>query len=308
MNNSIIARVDRTTHVDVSRLVPAPAFPKSLKIEITSRCNFQCTYCAHKKGMRRTGDMDWDLFLKIISDAVSAGVKEVGLFLLGEPFMNKDLPRMIAHAKRSGIEYVFVTTNGSLCTEENLADCIYAGLDSLKFSINAPRSGYADTHGVSVDVYDRVLETIKWLSEWKVANNSLRPTTCVSSIFVPDHAEDLAKLEAAVKPYVDEFYYLPMYSQAGTVKADSQLVGNTGRLHNGVPAVPCWGLFNSARVTWDGWLTACCFDHSGHFKIADVSKMSLCDAWKSSRFVALRTEHLDYVIEDDVCQACLRRQ
>ena len=29
--------------------------------------------------------------------------------------------------------------------------------------------------------------------------------------------------------------------------------------------VPCWSLFTEARVTHDGHLSACCFDHAGRF-------------------------------------------
>ena len=305
MDKSIIERVDSATHIDSSRLMSPPSFPKSLKIEVTSRCNFNCSYCGVSRKLRKTGDMDWFFYADLIQDAVKLNVKEVGLFLLGEPFLRDDLSSMVKYAKDAGIEYVFITTNGSLCTKTNLESCASAGLDSLKFSINAPRVGYESTHGVQSSTYDYVIEKIKWLYHYKIQNNLTLPRTCVSSIYIQELKEELAGMEADIKPFVDEFYYLPMYSQAGYSSIACKTVGNIGRFENPVPPVPCWGLFNSAKITWDGWLTACCFDHTGHFKIADLNTTSLLDAWNDYKFIELRQEHLDNHINEPVCRTCL---
>ena len=296
---SIIERVDNTTHLTESRKVSQPTFPKSMKIEITSRCNFNCEYCGVKDRLRTMGDMTLQFYHNLIREAVKVGVKEVGLFLLGEPFLRKDLPDLITYAKQQGIEYVFITTNGSLCTKENLKACINAGLDSLKFSINCDKSKYMETHRVKADTYDYVIEQIKWLYHYKLENKLKKPITCVSSIENGD-----TNVEKEISQFVDEFYYLPMYNQAGTNNT-KKFVGNPGRLGNMVDSIPCWGLFNCARVTWDGWLTACCFDHTGHFKIANLHDVSLTEAWNNYKFVNLRKQHLERNINDNICKKCL---
>ncbi len=108
--------------------------------------------------------------------------------------------------------------------------------------------------------------------------------------------------------YVDAFYFLPLYNQAGHIggKEYTKIVGNPGRYENMVEPIPCWALFNAAKITWNGWLTACCFDHDEKFEIADLNKVSLVGAWNDPKFVSMRKEHLDNKFsKDSLCAECL---
>jgi hypothetical protein len=73
-----------------------------------------------------------------------------------------------------------------------------------------------------------------------------------------------------------------------------------------VAPVPCWGLFNSAKVSWNGFLTMCCFDHDQRFDVADLNKTSLLEAWNHPRFVDLRQRHLADDLKGTLCSECLQ--
>jgi len=299
----ITERVDKHTHVPEEKLSPNPPFPDAIKIEITARCNLNCSYCATKKKLRAVGDMDKDFLYRILKQAKEVGVKEIGLFLLGEPFLVKALPEYIRYAKEEvGIEYVFLTSNGVLCTPKRLASVMEAGLDSLKISINAgTRERYKELHGV--DCFDKVMTNLEWLHKHK--SPSLH--TCVSAIFIEQFEEELEQLKQFVLQYVDEFYYLPLYNQAGHTGGQfpTKIIGNPGRYENMVSPIPCWGLFNSAKISWDGWLTACYFDHDSRFEIADLNTFTLLEAWNHPKFVELRKQHLTGDLNDSLCASCL---
>jgi MoaA/NifB/PqqE/SkfB family radical SAM enzyme len=305
-DGSISRRVDRHTHVPRKKFVLYPPFPDAIKIELTARCNYECSYCASKRSLRPIGDIDKNFLYRILKEAKSIGVKEIGMFLLGESFLIEELPEYIRYAKEeAGIEYVFITANGSFCTPRRLIPVIKAGLDSLKFSINAgTRERYKQMHGV--DCFEEVISNIKWLHEYK-KNKLKKPRTCVSSIFINEYEEELKGLRKMISQYVDEFYYLPLYNQAGHIggKEFSKIVGNPGRLENMVPPVPCWALFNAAKITWNGRLTACCFDHDTRFEIADLNKVSLLEAWHHPKFVKLRQQHLTKDLKGSLCAKCL---
>ena len=130
----------------------------------------------------------------------------------------------------------------------------------------------------------------------------------MSSIFIHEYKKELEGLRDMVLGYVDEFYFLPLYNQAGHIggKEYTKIVGNPGRYENMVEPVPCWALFNAAKITWNGWLTACCFDHDEKFEIADLNKVSLIEAWNDSKFVNMRREHLDDDFnKESLCAKCL---
>lgn len=307
MKNTISQRVDAHTHIPKEKLTVSPPFPDAIKIEITSRCNFKCTFCATQDSKRPQGDIDETFLYRILKEAKSIGVKEIGLFLLGEPFLVKKLPEYIHYAKKeAGIEYVFITTNGSLCTPHVMAQVIEAGLDSIKFSINAGvKERYHQLHGV--DMFDKVISHVEWLKNYKIAHGLSLPRTCASSVYMEEHKEELANLKTMLGSMVDEFYFLPLYNQAGHIGGIeyTKIVGNPGRLESMVPPVPCWALFNAAKITWNGWLTACCFDHDERFEIADLNQTSLLEAWNHTKFMDLRQQHLSNIPADSLCSKCL---
>jgi len=293
-------RLDKHAHLSKEKLVPYPPFPETIKIEVTGRCNFKCSYCAASNPLRPRGDMDKNFLYRILREAKSLGVREIGMFMLGESFLVKDLPEYIRYAKKEvGIDYVFITTNGSLCTPERLISVTNAGLDSLKFSINAgTRKRYKEMHGV--DCFDKVISHIKWFHEYKKKHNIKTPKSYASSIFLDKYKEELENLRSMISPYVSEFYYVPLHIGRGEYTA----LGNPSRLNNMVPAIPCWPLFNAGKITWDGWLTACYYDGDRRFDIADLNKISLSEAWHHPKYVKLRKQHLSKDLKNSLCAKC----
>jgi len=305
-----MGRVDAHTHVPKEKFILTPPFPDAIKIELTSYCNYNCSFCASKRNLRPMGNITPDFLYRILREAKSIGVREIGMFLLGESFLVKALPDYIRYAKQEvKMEYVFITTNGFFCTPDRMIPVIEAGLDSIKFSINAgTRERYKEMHGV--DGFDQVIENIKQLSFYLREHNLKKPRTCVSAIYIDQYKEELEDLKRMVLNYVDDFYYLPLYNQAGHVGGGdyTRIVGNPGRLENMAPPIPCWALFNAAKITWKGWLTACCFDHDTAFEIADLNKVSLLEAWDHPKFIEFRKNHLSKkqeLLRDSPCGRCL---
>ena len=137
----ITQRIDAVTKIDDIRIkmggIQLP--PKSVKIELTARCNLLCKYCA--VGMRKKApprDMDFYFFKKITKDMRISGVEEIGLFYLGEPFMNLELLCKAADYVKNklGFPYVFLTSNATLAVPNAVKRVMSAGVDSIKWSVN----------------------------------------------------------------------------------------------------------------------------------------------------------------------------
>ena len=164
----ITSRIDRITMVEDRRsILPAP---KSVKVELSGRCNYRCGYCAlATRAKQPQKDMDPVFFRRIAIEMRDAGVEELGLFYIGESFINPTLlVDCISYAKMiAGFPYVFLTTNGSLATYERVRACMEAGLDSLKFSINAATPEQFETiMGVKGSLFERALDNLQ--DAWKV--------------------------------------------------------------------------------------------------------------------------------------------
>ena len=308
----ITERIDAITGIDEERRAPAPPCPKSVKIELTARCNFQCSFCATAYKLRDKADMDWDFYVKLLADLRRSGVEEIGVFYLGESFILDWLPDAIQAAKDEGFAYVFITTNGSLCTPDVVKACMEAGLDSLKFSLNyADEQQFADIARVKKSFYRVIIENIK--STVAIRDEGGYDCGVYASYinYDGDQGRRMKTVVAELEPLLDQVYALPLYSQADLVSVAENEQGwtikggNPGRFGNMREAVPCWSLFTEARVTHDGHLSACCFDHDGRFHMGDLNEMPFMEAWTSEPFQDLRRAHLTGDVRDTVCSKCV---
>ena len=208
---TITQRIDAITLVTQDRFKEAPPAPKSVKIELTGRCNYRCGFCALRTRKEQPkGDMDFGLFMRMTEQMREAGVEEIGVFYLGESFMAPDLlVKAIRWCKRKlRFPYVFLTTNGSLCTAENLLDVFDAGLDSLKFSVNAATTAqFKEVMAVKPALYEDALQAIKTARQLR---DSCQYECGIYASSIRYDGEQQAAMEALLRervlPYVDEHY------------------------------------------------------------------------------------------------------
>ena len=59
-------RLDKITQIPPERLTETPPPPRSLKIELTPRCNYRCKYCSINSREHKATDMPIDLFRRIV--------------------------------------------------------------------------------------------------------------------------------------------------------------------------------------------------------------------------------------------------
>lgn len=309
---TITDRIDAVTFIEPARARAVAPVPRSVKIELTGRCNFACAFCARDMRLRDQKDMDKGLFRQLVREMRDAGVEELGLFYLGESFMVPWLPEAIAYAKHEcGYPYVFLTTNGSLASPERVRACMEAGLDSLKFSYNyADAEQFSDVAGVKPRYFDAIQNNIR-------AARAIRDEAgygCgLYASYIEYDGEQGERMQKAldhIRPYVDEVYALPLYSQADLVTGEedmrgwSAVAGNRGRAAALRDPLPCWAVFTEGHITWDGKLSACCFDHDGRFHMGDLTVESFTEAWNSPVFQDLRRAHLKGDVRGTVCEGC----
>ncbi len=309
----ITERVDAITEISAPRRCVTPPVPRSVKIELTGRCNFACEYCARSMRLRDQKDMDRALFERLLVEMRELGVEEIGLFYLGESFLLPWLADAVRFAKEKvGFPYVFLTTNGSLATPDRVEECMRAGLDSLKFSLNyADPEQFAKIAGVKASFFQKILDNVKAAAE--VRNRGGYGTGLYASYILYDGEQGnrMRDVVKDVEPYLDEVYALPLYSQAGIVgdrEADAgwtPSAGNRGRADALRDPLPCWALFTEGHITWNGKLSACCFDHDGRFHMGDLTKESFMEAWHSEKFQRLRAAHLERDVSGTVCETCV---
>lgn len=315
----ITERIDAVTLVGKDQRRAVLPAPKSVKIEISPRCNYRCGFCALRtRTAQPREDMDAALFRRITREMRDAGVQEIGVFYLGESFSNPALLRdSIEWCKRDlEFPYVFLTTNGSLCNAENLRAVMAAGLDSLKFSMNcADADQFRAIVDVSPALFARAVEAVR--TAWLVRRAGSFSTGLYASSIRYD-GDQQTKMEAFlardVLPFVDQHYWLPLYSMGSLATQREEALGyrptagNQGRLGALREPLPCWSAFTEGHVRADGGLSLCCFDADGRFCVGDLTRQTFMEAWNSPEFIAVREAHLRRDVSGTVCQECVAYQ
>jgi uncharacterized Fe-S cluster-containing radical SAM superfamily protein len=299
--------------------------PKSVKIELTSRCNLKCKFCAVRTRKDKATDMDFWLFQKITEDMRMSGVEEIGLFYLGESFMNPELLiKSIKWCKDLGFPYLFLTSNATIAKSMDIMKVMEVGLDSLKWSINCyDAEQFHKITGGSDSTFEQAFINIKRAFDGRNMNNHNTALYASSILYEGEQKEKMQKLlDEKVIPFVDQHYWLPLYQMSMYRKKMKQdlgyvpTAGNMGRLDNKTleplrNSLPCWTAFTEGHVRVDGGLSACCFGADDRFDMGLLDGTNFMRQWNSPKFVALREAQLKTLTEgqdalkNTPCEVCV---
>lgn len=140
---------------------------RDLRISVTDRCNFRCTYCMPKEVfgrdfafLHRDELLTFEEIAQLVRHFVANGIEKVRL-TGGEPLLRRDLERLVEQlAAIDGLRDIALTTNGSTLTREKARALRDAGLRRITISLDSlDDATFRRMNDVDFPV-DRVLEAI----------------------------------------------------------------------------------------------------------------------------------------------------
>jgi len=114
---------------------------RTLRVSVTDRCNFRCSYCMPQEDMTwfpRDGILRFEEIERFVRFAVAHGIRRVRL-TGGEPTLRRDLPHLVTMLRATdGLDSLAMTTNGTALPR--LAGPLReAGLDAITISLDTLR-------------------------------------------------------------------------------------------------------------------------------------------------------------------------
>jgi GTP 3',8-cyclase len=117
---------------------------RDLRISVTDRCTFRCTYCMPKEifgrdyvFLARDELLSFEEITRLTRVFVKLGVRKVRL-TGGEPTLRRDFDKLVAMlAEIDGLEDIAMTTNGSLLTLDKAKALKAAGLTRATLSLDS---------------------------------------------------------------------------------------------------------------------------------------------------------------------------
>src|SRR5438552_9513451 len=264
---------------------------KSVRVSVTDKCNFRCTYCMPAEGLEWLGRaeiLSFEEIARLVCVLARLGVDEVRL-TGGEPLVRRDLPLLVEMlAQTEGVRDLSLTTNGILL-DRLAGPLVSAGLRRINVSLDSLNHvRFAEiTRRDALDAVLRGLEeaerhpelnpikvncvAVKGFTETEVpalADLARRKPYVVRFIeFMPldaDEAwrEDDVLTGAEIRAIVEERYgpLLELPAKASSTARRFRFADGTGELGFVNPvSAPFCSSCDRIRLTADGQLRTCLF-------------------------------------------------
>lgn len=298
-------------------------------IEITSICNFACTYCVSSHKTRPKSQMDPGLFSHIARQLTSLTTKPARLHIDGEPTYHPRFVDYVREINSHGLP-VSLATNGSLLKKE------YADLwMSMVISMSTCPEELTERHGkLSFEKY--IANIVNYIANWAETDCAQNITFQIIYYRWTRDAE-YAEYNAQKTAFLAEFigraglrdYCTPLnapdskahrlrkkrgqgilsfrkqpISGGGLFPVRGKLVANPG-----TEVGFCDSPWKRLTIQSDGTVSCCCVDLSGGTAFTDPAEIwrtPLTEIWKRHAGVqALRSGFLAGRVDRDVCKSCL---
>ena len=272
---------------------------KKVSFDICTYCNHKCTFCSNSDPRTikdQTSLVDFRSVMKNVTRYVN--ITELGLSAKGEVLVNKEFEEIVRSSKEDfHIPYVYFSTNGALLTRERAIDIIEAGVDRIKFSINAVnRDVYNSVH--LVDDFDLVIENLKELLKLKKEKYPKLKVTISSVISMQKTLlrDEFKKLIGEDFELIDgisvyAITYTPKFEE---VSSEVQ------------PNKKCYIPFNELYINSDGSLGLCCKDYFDSVNFGSLKDSDYVGIFNSHAFRGVRAMHKKSEFPDGhLCKSCL---
>ena len=274
-------------------------FPKYFLIETVNICNARCIMCPVEISLRKKGYMTDTLFEKILKDIKERNkpIRQVALFLLGEPLLDNKIFNRIKLLKEMNIDNILLSSNASLLTSENILKLIQTGLDQIYISID----GYEKKTYESIKKglhFEKVYANVQNLF---TIRNEVHASLRIRLQFI------LQKENFNEREPWQKFWrqYLGPKDEIKVIKVSnwgSQLDINDFSI--GLLSRPCISPFGTFVIQYDGKVSLCCADFDCKVNMGDLNNQSIVEIWQSEKFKKIRSNFLHGIIDIPLCKKC----
>ncbi|MEZ5320411.1 MAG: radical SAM/SPASM domain-containing protein [Vicinamibacterales bacterium] len=267
----------------------SPGWPDIVQIESTNKCNAKCVFCPRDDMFRPQGVMDMDLYRKVVDECAELGITHVRVHNYGEPFLDRELVEKVAYAKSKGIAEVGMISNGSLISERLARGMIDAGLDAINISVDAAGKEVFEATRLQLK-FDNVIDNIRTLVRLKQELGKTRPKLILSFVRQGNDADEAAFIREW-QGVADKIHITELHNWAGAYDRHADI------------SYPCYRMWLTFTVLWDGRVSLCCADFDGKHILGDLRTSSIREIWNSPAYRAVRRQQLESG-GPEICQSC----
>jgi radical SAM protein with 4Fe4S-binding SPASM domain len=237
-------------------------------------------------------------------------------YYMGEPFVNKEIYRMVRYARDMGL-YVMTCTNGDVVDPESLYE---SGINLVSFQIGGVTQESHSIYRVNSNLA-RVMDNVsRYLEIIRLRGRKTTEHQVELGFIVMRHNEgeidaflEIAKdlgvdrkniISPCVRTIQQGRDFLPQ-SDAYWIY-DRERFEQEGCLlpRRNCPINSCSWLYYSMTIQVDGNVVPCCRDPHGHHIVSNLLEQSLEEVWNGPKFREFRRGVFSNQMGVDICRLC----
>jgi radical SAM protein with 4Fe4S-binding SPASM domain len=275
-------------------------FPLVLLVQTQSFCNGRCSICPYPIVSKKLeqGRMEWGLFQKIASEAVSEPLLASIVFELhNEPLLDERIFDCVKYIKSMGpSKRVTIITNGELLDRFQYNDMVQSNLTTLIVSLNAHSKEMYESINTGLN-YDKVMNNVSNI----LANQPTRQKTKLSFVLTNQNEHEVYEATKYWKRQGIRTRVSGASNRAGSLDNYESIRPKTGyynslglatvwrRLITGARhTIGCHVPFYEMSVLFNGDVLICSEDWSRTTVVGNVTTQSLKEIWNSEKMNEIR--------------------
>ncbi|MGL4820579.1 MAG: radical SAM/SPASM domain-containing protein [Bacilli bacterium] len=280
---------------------------KKVYIEITNVCNLKCNFCPSPTLERTRKSLTLPQFKDIVAQ-IRPFTDYVYFHVMGEPFLNKNLPDFLDHCAEVGLK-VNITTNGTLI--HRVQDMLLSkpALRQVNISLHSFEVNEAK---MTMDAYvDNIAAWAKAASArgvftsirlWNMDADELKACNELNGDLLTrlERALELdfqisEAMQNRMSLKLQERVYLNMAEKFAWPDMDRDVIDEN---------VFCYALRDQVGVLVDGTVVPCCLDSEGKIPLGNIFETDFESILKGERAVAMYEGFSRNCAVEELCKRC----
>lgn len=275
----------------------AYGLPPTIQIEPTNVCNINCPLCPTGTGLmkRPKGFMSFKTFQKIL-DELGDVLIAAFLYGWGEPFLNKEMPRMIKACTARNICTLTNTNGHCLQTLDDALRVVDSGLNAMIIALDGSTQQIYQAYRKSGDV-EKVKRCAALIEEAKAKRGSQFPHTVLRVVVTKDNQEDLPNIEKLARDLGINIFshktlgmetYTGAFKEYEPTKKSVRRFEYEGSSRCHKPSFQCFYPFRQPTIFWDGTVVGCEYDYDLGMPWGKIGEKDFTEMWNSPQALELR--------------------
>jgi len=287
----------------------------TIQIEPSSLCNLACPLCTASTAApgRKNGSMSMKTFHTILDEIGDVLVSAI-LYNSGEPFINKNLPEMIAACTAHGI-ITLTSTNGQFVqTLDEALEIVDAGLTALIIAMDGSTQEIYEVYRKGGDL-EKVKRCITLIEKAKAIRNAPYPYTNVRTVVMKHNQDDLPNIERIARELganmvssktcgFSEIEESKDYE--ATREGWTRYEYMNGQRQTGIP-IRCPFPFRQPTIFWDGTVVGCQRDFEKEEAFGRIGEQPFSQIWNGAKARRLRKMIRHGPVRPAFCARCRKQ-